>query len=322
MATNLYFSQKVKSEQELYENIVIESLKMYGQDIYYMPRSIVAKDTIFNEDVVSKFDDAHQIEVYLENIDGYGGDGDLFTRFGVEIRDQANFVMSKRRWDETMQDAATSQLRPYEGDLIYVPLSNSIFEITKVEDERPFYQLSNLPTYRLTCELFEYSGEQFNTGIEVDRLETDFAYNLVLTLNDSATSPGGQSININSIADSAGLIELVGEQDSDFGGYSKVVQTLANNVTITGELVNWDGTTNKLYLDNITADDGLYHKFITGSGTLQLPARFVNDDETTVFITAVEEKMPNIDYQQNDTFETEGDSFLDFSESNPFGDAT
>ena len=76
MATNLYFSQKVKSEQELYENIVIESLKMYGQDIYYMPRSIVAKDTIFNEDVVSKFDDAHQIEVYLENIDGYGGDGE------------------------------------------------------------------------------------------------------------------------------------------------------------------------------------------------------------------------------------------------------
>ena len=238
MATNLYFSQKVKSEQDLYENIVIESLKMYGQDVYFLPRSIVAKDTVFSEDVVSRFDDAHLIEVYLENIDGYAGDGDLFTRFGVEIRDQANFVLSKRRWDEVMQDAATSQKRPYEGDLVYIPLSNSIFEITKVEDERPFYQLSNLPTYRLTCELFEYSGEQFQTGISADIIEVDFAYQYILTINDSATNNQGQSININSIAESDGMIAIVGEQDSAFGGFSKIEQTLANNVTITGEIID------------------------------------------------------------------------------------
>ena len=322
MATNLYFSQKVKSEQDLYENIVIESLKMYGQDVYFLPRSIVAKDTVFSEDVVSRFDDAHLIEVYLENIDGYAGDGDLFTRFGVEIRDQANFVLSKRRWDEVMQDAATSQKRPYEGDLIYIPLSNSIFEITKVEDERPFYQLSNLPTYRLTCELFEYSGEQFQTGISADIIEVDFAYQYILTINDSATNNEGQSININSIAESDGMIAIVGEQDSAFGGFSKIEQTLANNVTITGEIIKWDGVNNQLYLTNVGADDGLYHTFRNDSATLQLPTQFQDDDETTLFITAVTENAPKIDNQQNDAFETEGDSFLDFSEGNPFGDPT
>jgi len=322
MATNLYFSQKVKSEQDLYENIVIESLKMYGQDVYFLPRSIVAKDTVFSEDVVSRFDDAHLIEVYLENIDGYAGDGDLFTRFGVEIRDQANFVLSKRRWDEVMQDAATSQKRPYEGDLVYIPLSNSIFEITKVEDERPFYQLSNLPTYRLTCELFEYSGEQFQTGISADIIEVDFAYQYILTINDSATNNQGQSININSIAESDGMIAIVGEQDSAFGGFSKIEQTLANNVTITGEIIKWDGVNNQLYLTNVGADDGLYHTFRNDSATLQLPTQFQDDDETTLFITAVTENAPKIDNQQNDAFETEGDSFLDFSEGNPFGDPT
>lgn len=322
MATNLYFSQKVKSEQDLYENIVIESLKMYGQDVYFMPRSIVARDTVFSEDVVSRFDDAHLVEVYLENVEGYGGDGDLFTRFGVEIRDQANFILSKKRWDEVMQDASTSQLRPYEGDLIYIPLSNSIFEITRVEDERPFYQLSNLPVYRLTCELFEYSGEQFQTGIEADRLERDFAYQTVLTISDSATSPGGVSISVSDIADGEGLISLVGAQDSNFGGYSKVQQVLANNVTITGEIVNYDGPTNKLYLANLTADDGLFHNFITDSASLQLPIQFVSDDETRIYITAVDDNMPDIDNQQNTFFETEGDDILDFSETNPFGEPT
>jgi len=322
MATNLYFSQKVKSEQDLYENIVIESLKMYGQDVYFMPRRIVAKDTVFSEDVVSRFDDAHLVEVYLENIDGYAGDGDLFTRFGVEIRDQANFVLSKKRWDEVMQDASSSQSRPYEGDLIYIPLSNSIFEIMRVEDERPFYQLSNLPVYRLTCELFEYSGEQFQTGIEADRIERDFAYQTVLTISDSATSPAGVSISVSDIADGNGPIALVGTQDSNFGGYSKIQQVLANNVTITGEIVNYDGPTNKLYLANLTADDGLFHNFIADSAVIQTTIQFISDDETKIYITAVDDNMPDIDNQQNTFFETEGDDILDFSETNPFGEPT
>jgi len=320
MATNLYFSQKVKSEQDLYENIVIESLKMYGQDLLYLPRTIIAQDNVFREDVTSKFEDAYQIEMYLENIDGYAGDGDLFTRFGVEIRDQANFIMSKKRWDETMQDALSSQLRPYEGDLIYIPLTNSIFEITKVEDERPFYQLSNLPVYRLTCELFEYSGEAFNTGQEVDIIETNFAFQTILALSDSATTSLGGSISL----DSADMTQYIGELDSS----GTITQTLANNVTISGEMVKFegalyesDGSGNevltspaKLYLANVGADDGLYHTFTAGALNLSTGS--------LIYATASSENMPDIDNQQNDAFETSGDDFLDFSESNPFGEPT
>jgi hypothetical protein len=291
MATNLYFSQKVKSEQDLYENVVIESLKMYGQDVFYMPRSIVAEDTVFSEDVVSKFEDAYQIEMYLENIDGYGGDGDLFTKFGVELRDQANFIVAKKRWDEVSASHSSSQVRPNEGDLIFIPLSNSIFEITRVEDERPFYQLSNLPVFRLTCELFEYNDEDFDTDIAaIDDIEGSYAYQYILTLADSAYSSGAFEVG------------------------TSVTQSLANGVTITGEIANWNDSSDKLTLVHVGADDGKFHLFTAGTIT------DASSNTHTVLSTS-EDNVIQIN-NQNDVFETAGDDFLDFSEGNPFGDPT
>ena len=152
MATNVYFSQKVKAEQDLYEDIVIESLKMYGQDVYYLPREVVNEDSILGEDIESVFSDAYIIEMYIANVDGFEGDGNLLSKFGVEIRDQANFIVSKKRWNQyigTRSSGTLGNLRPGEGDLIYLPLSKSLFEIRFVEHESPFYQLSNLPTYTL-----------------------------------------------------------------------------------------------------------------------------------------------------------------------------
>ena len=124
MATNQYFSQKVQSEQGLYEDIVIESLKMYGQDIYYLPRDIVNEDKIFGDDVPSRFNSSYKIEMYIENTEGFDGEGDLFTKFGVEIRDQATFVVARRRWTQTVNryDNDISGDRPREGDLVYLPL--------------------------------------------------------------------------------------------------------------------------------------------------------------------------------------------------------
>ena len=167
MATNVYFSQKVKSEQNLYEDIVIESLKMYVQDIYYLPRDVVHEDTILNEDVESKFDASYTIEMYIESVDGFEGDGDILSKFGVEIRDQATFIVSRRRWEQLIgiHNNGINSVMPNEGDLLYLPLSKGLFEIRFVEDEQPFYQLSNLPVYKLQCELFEFSGEKFNTGL-------------------------------------------------------------------------------------------------------------------------------------------------------------
>lgn len=296
MATNLYFSQKVQSEQDLYENIVIESLKMYGQDVFYLPRTIVAEDTVFSEDVVSQFDEAYQIEMYLENIDGYGGDGDLFTRFGVELRDQANFVVAKKRWEEVSFNHVSSQPRPNEGDLIYIPMSNSIFEITRVEDERPFYQLSNLPVYRLTCELFEYNDEDFDTGIDViDVVEQEYAYQYVLTMADSAYSSTAFPIG------------------------STVTQSLANGVTISGEIAKWNDSSDLLTLVHVGADDGKFHLFTSGTIT-------DSDNATHTVLSASENNVTQIitsnNVAQNDVFETAGDDFLDFSEGNPFGDPT
>ena len=185
MATNLYFSQKVKSEQNLYEDIVIESLKMYGQDVYYMPRDTVNEDTILGDDPESSFNSSHVIEMYIENTEGFEGEGDLFTRFGVEIRDEATFVVSKSRWSTQVARADNSLQgdRPTEGDLIYLPLTKSLFQINHVEHEQPFYQIENVPVYKMRCTLFEYTGEDFDTGTDViDSIERDYAYQYRLAL--------------------------------------------------------------------------------------------------------------------------------------------
>ena len=185
MATNPYISKKVQSEQNLYEDLVIESLKFYGEDVYYIPREIVNKDKIFGDDVPSRFSDAYKIETYIENTEGFDGEGDLFTKFGIELRDQATFVFARRRWKKLIGDnLAEVGFRPREGDIIYLPMSNSMFEVLKVETETPFYQLSQLPTFRLQCELFEYSDEDFDTNIaSIDAVEYEGAYQYKVTMN-------------------------------------------------------------------------------------------------------------------------------------------
>ena len=124
---------------------------MYGQDVYYLPRTIVNEDKIFGDDVPSRFSASYKVEMYIENVEGFDGEGDLFTKFGVEIRDQATFVVARRRWSSTVNryDNAINSDRPREGDLVYLPLSNSMFQIMAVEHEQPFYQLSNLAVYKL-----------------------------------------------------------------------------------------------------------------------------------------------------------------------------
>lgn len=184
MATNPWISRGARNEQGLYEDLVIESLKFYGEDVYYLPREIVNKDKVFLDDVPSRFSDSYKIEMYVENQEGFEGEGDLFSKFGVELRDQATFVVARRRWKKLIGDKLDAHnFRPREGDVIYLPLSNSIFEIYKVETETPFYQLSNLPTFRLQCELFEYNDEDFDTGVDtIDVVEDESAYQYKLTM--------------------------------------------------------------------------------------------------------------------------------------------
>ena len=166
------------SEKRLYEDLIIEGLKIYGQDVYYLPRTLVNQDLVLGEDVLSKFDDSYLVEMYIETTDGFQGEQELISKFGLEIRDDTTFVIAKRRWQDQVDNQATLIVdgRPNEGDLIYVPLFNSFFEISFVEDQEPFFQLGNLPVYKLRATKFEYSSERLDTGITaIDQAEDNLS---------------------------------------------------------------------------------------------------------------------------------------------------
>lgn len=376
MATNVFFSHAVQTEQNLVEDLIVESLRMYGHNCFYLPRSIVNEDTILGDAADSSFDDAYEVEMYLDGVEGFEGEGDLYSKFGVEVRDTATFVISKRSWERfiSLDANLATGLRPNEGDLIYFPLSKSVFEIKFVEHENPFYQMGKLFTFKMTCDLFEYSGEDFNTG--VGALDTDLdlaqAAGIELTLADTPT-----------IRDF-----IVGET---------VSQLVTDTVVITGEVVSWSETTNKLYISKIqttdttgnyqsfvltdtttgriiaedtldgdlialsgTGQEGYYIDFEDGTATLTIPS-YVTDGttgtdalvlETTTVDRLILESGTGFDQAGylsvedslasrrsigsvgsaielstdagafNLDLETDADGIIDFSEGNPFGDAT
>jgi hypothetical protein len=176
MSTNFYFqsgnTSGTTNEQRLVEDLIIESLKIFGHDVYYLPRTVVKLDEMFREDVLSQYTQAYPIEMYLSNVDGWSGEREIFTKFGIEVRDKATFVVAKRRWEESVSHPAQQlQLptRPAEGDLIYLPKTDAMFEIKFVEHLDPFYQLGKFYIYSLQCELFQFSSESIQTGItEID----------------------------------------------------------------------------------------------------------------------------------------------------------
>ena len=179
MAKNVYFSGGTTSEQLLYEDLIIESLKIYGHDVYYLPREIVKEDDLFTEDVLSKFDENYLIEMYISNYEGFEGDGSLLTKFGVRIADEATFIVAKRRWEDLISSSnnLVSNFRPNEGDVIYLPLTQQLFQIKFVEHEKPFRQLNDIQTYGLVAELMEYSGERLETGVdEIDKITREIGY--------------------------------------------------------------------------------------------------------------------------------------------------
>ena len=293
MATNPYFSQKYRPEQDLYEDLIIESIKMYGQDVYYLPREIVASEDIFLDSIQSQFSDAYKVEVYIENAEGFEGEGDLFTKFGIELRDQATFVIARRRWKHLIGDRLSdAQFRPREGDVIYLPLSESLFQVMKVETESPFYQLSQLPLFRMQCELFEFSDEDFDTGIPgIDNVEVEGAFQYELKMPDEGM---GREIYY-----------LVGED----------VYQEFDDFRLEGEVTYWNHDTRILKIAHTGATDGKYHEWATD--------RPVIGENASLTPISEEEGINEIDrLAQKRTFDDFAEDFLDFTESNPFGDLT
>lgn len=175
MARNVYFSNGTRNEQYLLEDLIIESISIYGQEFFYIPRTLVAKDNILGEDRMSKFQDAYPIDMYLESVDGFEGQGAFINKFGLMMEQSATLTVARRSWEKLVGKHNDIMLpnRPAEGDLLYFPLTKGLFEIKFVDHQDPFYQLKKLYVYRLQVELFQYASEKMETGIkDIDVFET------------------------------------------------------------------------------------------------------------------------------------------------------
>jgi hypothetical protein len=224
---NSYFLQGSPSEQRLVQDLINEQLKMYGQDVLYLPRRIIGENTVIKEITASRFDDSFRIEAYLMNSEGFSGNGDILSKFGVRSNDEINLVISKERYDDFIspllklwpEDDRKLAFRPQEGDLIFFPLDESLFEIKYIEGKKPFYQLNSLYVYELRCERFEYEDEIIDvpeidsSGIEVNESIKDLGniYTIqmvaasatvaVATVGFATTTPGSKSVQYIDIID-------------------------------------------------------------------------------------------------------------------------
>ena len=204
MPLSPYFLQGSASEQRLVQDLINEQLKIYGQDVVYLPRKIINKKTIMKEVVASTFDDAYRMEAYLLTFQGFEGNGDILQKFGVQTTDAATFVISKERYEDFISPFLNSDAqielatRPEEGDLIYFPLDNTMFEIKYVEGKKPFYQLNDLYVYTLSCEVMDYAlDEDIDTGIEeVDRAAVEFGFTTKLNMVSIAASTASASVQL------------------------------------------------------------------------------------------------------------------------------
>tara|TARA_B100000902_G_C27225067_1_gene871708 strand:+ start:422 stop:1282 length:861 start_codon:yes stop_codon:yes gene_type:complete len=283
MTTSVYFNHYENTpEQALHQDLIIEAIKNYGIDVYYLPRKYVNEDILYGEDTISEFNQAHLIEMYIKTVDGFEGEGDFISRFGLEIRDQVVFSVARRRFDNL---DITEQDRPLEGDVIFLPLNKKLYEIRFVEHESMFYQFGKLPIFDLTCELFQYDDQRIDTGVDdIDEIEDKLAYSINLSMGDGS----GAYVDDETV--------YVGDSVSSANTKARVVSwnTTDKTLKIT-DVVGTFGATSNIVGDT----SGAYYSLTTTPDTQV----FVND------------KTAN-----NVTIETEADSIIDFSESNPFSE--
>ena len=287
MATNSYFRTfDARNEQELLHSLTQESIKIYGHDVSYIPRTLVNTDTVLGEDSISEYKDAYSVEMFIKSVDGFEGEGDLISKFGLEVRDQIVFSLARRAWE-----GLDLGVRPKEGDLVYFPLTSKLFQIMFVEHETPFYQNGALPTFDLTCELFVYSDEKIDTDVDdIDVIEQKQSFVRTFELSSvSGTFSEGETVT---------------------GGTS----------AITGEVARWDATTSYLYLINMTGNFTL-NEILTGATSTATGTYSVKrtTDETSETLTTIDSGQSD-NVSSNKQFEIDADSVFDFTEGNPFGE--
>jgi hypothetical protein len=301
--TNVYFSQGTKNEQYLIEDIIIESLKIYGNEVFYIPRSLVSKDNVLGEDRLSQFKTAFPIEMYFENVDSFGGQGAFIQKFGLMIEQSATLVVARRRWNQLVgrYGATTIPSRPNEGDLIYFPLTGGLFELKFVQHQDPFYQLGKLYVYKLQVELFQYSSERIDTGIaEVDAFESLKTFSTNTTRNIHGRVHSITLTNSGSGYATAPVVSFVS----------------ATGINAAATAVLGSGSTaGKVIAVNITNQGTGYQiaptvSFIGGGGT--------GAAATTTIDIDINKSSDG--FGENDAFKTAATGVINFDENNPFGE--
>lgn len=356
---NVYFSYGTSSEQRLYEDLIIESLQIYGIDVYYLPRELSTEDGLYGEDPLAKFDENYMIEMYVANYDGFSGEGTLLTKFGVRIADEVTFIISKRRWEDLISASANliSSKRPNEGDAIYFPLTNQLFQIKFVEHNKPFRQLGQIATYQLVCEVMEDSSERLETGIDViDKIRRDEGFSITFKLTDgikqinvltggSGYTSTGTTIGIGVVNGSSGAQASAVVSNGVVTGI-KIIHPGTGYSSVPGIAINGPGIgataqavlapkgTYKYQETVVGSKSGARGKVIRYDVTskelelIDIVGTFI-DNETLVGQTSNAEwvintfssiENENDDFNENKWFEDEGNKLTNWSERNPFGE--
>jgi len=301
MPRNVYFQNGLDTEQNLWEDLVVEALAIYGVDTIYVPRKIVKRDLILNEDLKSEFNSAYPIEMYIQSVDGFEGDGDFLSQFGLEIRDQVTFVVSTLRWNQYVGRFGYEQntAAPLTGDLIFLPMSSSLFEIKFVEREKPFYQIGRVPVYTLTCELFEYESQEMDTGFDnIDNIQTAYSSTYSFRANQlNGQFRYGEDLNITLPDGITGNAEFI--------RYETIEGSDQLNVTI-GPMT-FDTSEHRLLEIGSTFQGH-------DSGAIAVAVEIYDLQDSTDL------NFPNQDKASNVEFSEESQNFIDWSETNPFGE--
>ena len=285
MPTSPYFPSYyggTTGEQGLVQDLVDEQIKLFGTDIYYLPRTLIT-DGVLDDVIYNKFESQFQVEMLLQNVEGFGSPSEFISKFGLRITDEVRFVVSQRRWEEAAAGySLTVPGRPNEGDLLYFPLTEDIYEIKFVEREDPFYQLGKIYFYTMTAEIYEYGSDDISTGVaEIDEIETLFSNAIALTLAVGGT------------------------------GTFQVGETVTGSTTGTeAEVKSWDDSTRIMQVINRT-------------GTFATGEAITGNTSSAVWVVGTFDTLNNTnsEYDQNRVIEDAADNIIDWTEGNPFGEA-
>lgn len=303
MATNPYFKEYV-GEQDLLNDLTVETIKAMGRDMIYIPREYVDKDLVFGEDLLSKFKDAYTIEMYIQNVTSFGNQMNIINKFGINITDKVTLQVARRRFDEEVYYNDPNIKTPREGDLIYFPFNKSLFEINYVEDKLPFFQFGILTTYTLTCELFTYSHETIDTGIsEIDIIEDDRKYNLYQFQISGSPIGGGPTFKRGDTIYQVIGITGAGSTYNNATAEAKVVEITGAFTYVKG--VSGIFATGPIGIQSVRNLNGIEHYLL-------------NYEVTNINLSV--DPVAGVYQLENDVYSEAADNELNFSQDNPFSE--